>query len=93
MHKNSLFQGREGKEKEYLIVIIWLFKEDSGKIFLFIAYLQYKLLNNSRSLNSRASRICEASVEALALDRTPLVLKHGFKKGIKHFKGLSKGCY
>ena len=39
-----------------------------AKTFLLIAYLQYKQGINSRSLNDRASRICEADVEALGLD-------------------------
>ena len=48
-----------------------------AKTFLLIAYLQYKQGINSRSLNDRASRICEADVEALGLDWVPLVSRPG----------------
>ena len=47
--------------------------EDSGKIFLFTAYLKYKQLINSKSLNNQASRISEVSVEVLVLDQAPLI--------------------
>ena len=55
----------KGERKGHLIIVLQIFKEDSGKMFLLIVYLQYKQLINSRSMNNQSSRICEASVEAL----------------------------
>ena len=63
------FKGERERAFNHFLKI---FKEDSGKIFLSIACLQYKQLINFRSLNNRTSRICEASLEALELDRAPL---------------------
>ena len=54
---------KEERGKEYLIIILKKFKEDSGNIFLWIAYPYYKWWNKSRSLNNQASRICKVSVE------------------------------
>jgi len=51
-------------EGERTLTVLEIFKEDSGK---------YIRLVDFTSLNNRTSRVCEASVEAIALDRAPLI--------------------
>ena len=72
--KTPNFMGKRKRTFNYCFIDIQeIFRGYSGKIFVLIAYLKFKQLVHSRSLNNKASRICKVSVEALALDRAPLI--------------------